>query len=153
AQAAQQATRTIPIVASGTVDPEAAGLVASLRRPGGNITGPTIISEALVGKQLELLKEVVPKMSRVGILWNPANPGNARQLRAAEAAVPGVQLQPVGVRDSTEIEKAFVAMTRQRAEGLVVLMDAIFMGEREKVADLAARHRLPAVYGYRLHAE
>src|SRR5262249_55024982 len=117
AQAAQQATRTIPIVASGTVDPEAAGLVASLRRPRGNITGPTIISEALVGKQLELLKEVVPKMSRVGILWNPANPGNARQLRAAEAAVPGVQLQPVGVRDSTEIEKAFVAMTRQRAEG------------------------------------
>jgi putative ABC transport system substrate-binding protein len=117
ARAAQQATRTIPIVVTGTVDPVEAGFVASLARPGGNITGPTIIAEALVGKQLELLTEVVPKVSRVAVLWNPANPGNARQLRAAEAAARGVRLQPVGARDSGEIEKAFVAMTRQRACG------------------------------------
>ena len=88
-QAAQRATRAIPIVAAGTIDPVAAGLVASLARPRGNITGPIIAPEELVGKQLELLREVVPKVSRVAVLWNPANPGIARQLRVAEAAAPG----------------------------------------------------------------
>jgi putative tryptophan/tyrosine transport system substrate-binding protein len=153
AQAAQRATKTIPIVFSGPADPVAAGLVASLARPGGNITGPTLLSEELVGKQLELLIEVVPKMSRVAVLWNPTNAGNARQLRAAEAAASGLRLQPVGARDSAEIEKAFVAMTRQRADGLVVLIDAILYGERERIAALAAQNRLPAVYGYSVFAE
>ena len=152
ARAAQQATRTIPIVLAGAVDPVGVGLVASLARPGGNITGFTIIPEALVGKQLELLTEVIPKVSRVAVLWNPDNPGNARQLRAAEA-VPGLRLEPVGARDSAEIEKAFVTMTRQRADGVVVLVDPIFLGERERIADLAMRNRLPAVYGHRLHAD
>jgi ABC-type uncharacterized transport system substrate-binding protein len=153
AQAAQRATKAIPIVFSGPADPVAAGLVASLARPGGNITGPTLLSEELVGKQLELLIEVVPKMSRVAVLWNPTNAGNARQLRAAEAAAPGLRLQPVGARDSDEIEKAFVAMTRQRADGLVVLIDAILYGERERIAALAAKNRLPAVYGFSVFAE
>jgi putative ABC transport system substrate-binding protein len=153
ARAAQQATRTIPLVVTGTVDPVEEGLVASLARPGGNITGPTIVAEALVGKQLELLKEVVPTLSRVAVLWNPANSGNARQLRAAEAVARGVRLQPVGARDSGEIETAFVAMSRQGADGLVVLVDAILMGDREKIADLAIRHRLPAVFGFRTHAD
>jgi ABC-type uncharacterized transport system substrate-binding protein len=152
ARAAQQATRTIPIVFAGAADPVGAGLVASLARPGGNITGSTIMAEALVGKQLELLTEVVPKVSRVAVLWNPDNPGNASQLRAADA-VPGLQLEPVGARDSAEIENAFVTMTRQRADGVVVLVDTIFLGERERIADLAMRNRLPAVYGYRLHAD
>ena len=153
AQAAQKATRTIPLVVTGTVDPVEAGLIASLARPGGNITGPTIIAEALVAKQLELLTEVVPKVSRVAVLWNSSNPGNARQLRAAEAAVPGIRLQPVGVRDSGELDKAFGAMTRQRADALLVLVDAILMAEREKIAALAVRHHLPAVFGFRTHAE
>ena len=112
----------------------------------------TLIPDALVGKQLELLTEILPKASRVAVLWNPDNPGNARQLRAAEA-VPGLRLEPVGARDSAEIEKAFVTMTRQRADGFVVLLDSIFLGEAERIADLAMRNRLPAVYGYRLHAD
>ena len=152
AQAAQHATRTIPIVIAGAVDPVGTGLVASLARPGGNITGSTLIPEALVGKQLELLTQVVPKVSRVAVLWNPTNPGNARQLRAAEA-VPGLRLEPVGARDSAEIEKAFVTMTRQRPDGLVVLLDPIFVGERDRIADLAMTNRLPAVYGSRLHPD
>ena len=143
----------IPIVASGTVDPVVVGLVASLARPGGNITGPTIISDELVGKQLELLREVVPKLSRVGILWNPANPGNAQQLRAAEAAARGLPLEPVGARDSNEIETAFAAMTRRRTDGLVVLADTTLISERERIADLAIKSRLPAVYGYSPYAE
>jgi len=153
AQAAQRATRVIPIVASGTVDPVAVGLIASFARPGGNITGPTIISDELVGKQLELLREVVPKLSRVGILWNPANPGNAQQLRAAEAAARGLPLEPVGARDSSEIETAFAVMTRRRTDGLVVLADTTLISERERIADLAIKSRLPAVYGWRPHAE
>ena len=152
ARAAQQATRTIPIVIGGAVDPVGTGLIASLARPGGNITGSTLIPEALVGKQLELLTEVVPKVSRVAVLWNPDNPGNARQLRAAEA-VPGLRLEPVGARDPAEIEKAFVTMTGRRADGVLVLLDPIFVGERERIADLAMRNRLPAVYGSRLHAD
>ena len=153
AQAAQRATKAIPIVFSGPADPVAAGLVASLARPGGNITGPTLLSEELVGKQLELLVEVVAKMSRVAVLWNPTNAGNARQLRAAKAAASGLRLQPVGVRDAAEIEKAFVAMTRQRADGLIVLLDTIFFNERDRIAALAATNRLPAIYGYRIFAE
>jgi putative ABC transport system substrate-binding protein len=151
ARAAQQATRTIPIVIAGAVDPVGTGLVASLARPGGNITGSTLIPEALVGKQLELLTQVVPNVSRVAVLWNPDNPGNARQLRAAEA-VPGLRLEPVEARDPAEIEKAFVTMTGRRADGVIVLLDPIFLHERERIADLAMRNRLPAVYGYRIHA-
>jgi putative ABC transport system substrate-binding protein len=152
ARAAQQATRTIPIVIGGAVDPVGAGLVASFARPGGNITGMTLIPEALVSKQLELLREVVPKASRVAVLWNPDNPGNARQLRAA-AAVSGIRVEPVGARSSAEIDKAFVTMAQQRPDGFVVLLDPFFVVERERIADLAIRNRLPGVYGFRIHAE
>jgi putative ABC transport system substrate-binding protein len=96
--------------------------------------------------------EVVPKVARVVVLWNPDNPVNASQLRAAEG-VSGLRLDPVGARTSAEIEKAFATMARQRPDGLVVLLDAIFLGERERIADLAMRSHLPAVYGYRLHAD
>ncbi len=152
ARAAQQATRTIPIVLGGAVDPVGAGLVASLVRPGGNITGVSLIPDALVGKQLELLTEILPKASRVAVLWNPDNPGNARQLRAAEA-VSGLRLEPVGARSSAEIDKAFVTMAQQRPDGFVVLLDPFFVGERERIADLAIRNRLPGVYGWRIHAD
>jgi putative ABC transport system substrate-binding protein len=155
AQAAQRATKAIPIVATGTVDPVAAGLVASLARPGGNLTGPAFIPEQLVGKGLELLREVVPNATRVAVLWNPNNAGNAHQLRAAEAAAAmlGMRLQPVEVRAREEIDRAFVTMMRERAGALLVLLDSIFYDRRERIADLAARNRLPAVYGHRVHAE
>ncbi len=155
AQAAQRATKAIPIIATGVTDPVAAGLVASLARPGGNITGPAIISHELVGKELELLREIVPRVSRVAILWNPANPGNAHQLRAAEAAAPalGVRLQRVEVRAPGEIDRAFAAMTRERVGALLVLLDAIFYDQRARIVDLAAKNRLPAVYGYSVFAD
>src|SRR4030095_3057431 len=97
AQAAQRATKAIPIVLSGPADPVAAGLVASLARPGGNITRPTLLCHQLMVKALELLREVVPNVTRVAVLWNPTNPGNTLQLRGAEAAAAasGVRLLPV----------------------------------------------------------
>ena len=115
-QDAQQATRTIPIVMSVVIDPLGSGLVASLARPGGNVTGLTIMASDLVGKQFEVLKEVVPKVSRVALLWNPANPGSAPQLRAAEVAARalGVRLQTLEARVPQEIESAFAAMTKER---------------------------------------
>jgi len=153
AQAAQRATTAIPIIATGTADPVAAGLVGSLARPGRNITGPTLISDQLVAKEVELLREVVPKVSRIAVLWNPANPGNALQLRAAEAAAQGLRLQPVEARGPAEIDGAFATMTRGRAGALLVLLDVVFYDQRQRIADLAARNRLPAVYGYGVFAE
>ena len=155
AQAAQRATKTIPIIATGTADPVAAGLVASLARPGGNITGPALISDQLAGKGLELLREVVPKVNRVAALWNPTNPGNTLQLRGSEAAAAalGVQLVPVEARSPSEIDSAFVAMAREGAGALLVLLDAIFYDRRERIADLAAKNRLPAIYGFSVFVE
>ena len=109
----------------------------------------------LIGKQLELLKEVVPKLSRVAVLSNPGNASNAPQLREAEVAARalGVRLQPLEVRDPSEIDSAFAAMTRERAGALIVLVDPIIFVHRRRVADLAAKSRLPSVYGVRGHAE
>ncbi len=154
-QDAQQATRTIPIVMSVVIDPVGSGLVASLARPGGNVTGLTMMASDLVGKQLQVLKEVVPKVSRVALLWNPDNPGSAPQLRQAEAAARalGVQLQTLEARGPQEIGSAFAAMTRERAGGLVVLADAILLNQRRQIAELAAKRRLPEVYPLREHAE
>ena len=147
-QAAQRATKTIPIIMIGPADPVAAGLVASLPRPGGNITGLAVISHELVGKELELLREVVPKVSTVGVLWNPTNPGNVTQLRGAEAAARtlGMRVQPVEARSPGEIDRAFMAMTREGAGALLVLLDAVLLEQRGMIADLAAKNRLPAIY-------
>ena len=155
AQAAQQATKVIPIVMTGPADPVADGLVASLARPGGNITGLAIVSHELIGKELELLREVVPKVTRMAVLWNPTNPGNLHQLRAAQAAAAalGVHLQPLQTRSPGEIEGAFAAMTRDRAGALLVLLDSMLLAQRERIAGLAAKNRLPAVYGLRLHVQ
>ncbi len=154
-QDAQQATRTIPIVMSVVIDPVGSGLVASLARPGGNVTGLTIMASDLIGKQLELLKEVVPKVSRVALLWNPANPGSAPQLRQAEAAARalGVRLQPLEARGPQEIDSAFAAMTRERAGALLILPDAIFGNQRRQIAELAAKRRLPSLLGVGEYAE
>ena len=154
-QDAQQATRTIPIVMSVVIDPLGSGLVASLAHPGGNVTGLTIMASDVVGKQFEVVKEVVPKVSRVALLWNPANPGSAPQVREAEGAARalGVRLQTLEARDPQEIDSAFAAMTKERAGALVVLSDAILLNQRRQIAELAAKSRLPAVYTLREHAE
>ena len=154
-QDAQQATRTIPIVMSVVIDPLGSGLVASLARPGGNVTGLTIMASDVVGKQFEVVKEVVPKVSRVALLWNPANPGSAPQVREAEGAARalGVRLQTLEARDPQEIDSAFAAMTKERAGALVVLTDSILTNQRSQIAELAAERRLPAIYGNSEHAE
>jgi putative ABC transport system substrate-binding protein len=148
-QAAQQATRTIPIVMSVVIDPLGSGLVPSLARPGGNVTGVSMMGPDLVGKQLGLLKEVVPKVSRVALLWNPENPGSATQLREAKAAarVLGLRLQTLEARNPEEIDSAFAAMTRERAGALLILADGIFGNQRRQIAELAAKRRLPSIFG------
>ena len=148
-QAAKQATGTIPIVVAAVIDPVAAGLVASLAHPGGNITGLSQMVPELVGKQLEVLKEVAPKISRVALLGNPANAGNAPQVRHAQNAARalGMRLQSLEARGPSEIESAFAAMTAERAGAVIVLIDSTLIDHRTRIADLAARRRLPMVSG------
>jgi len=155
AHAAKQATETIPIVMVNVADPVATGLVASLARPGGNITGLSLMLPALVGKQLEMLKEVVPRVSRVALLGNPANPNNASQVRHAQDAARalGVQLQPLEARDLSEIDKAFAVITTERAGVVIVLGDTILLNHRTRIFNHAARRRLPTVSGGSEYAE
>jgi len=154
-QAVQQATKTIPIVMSVVLDPVGSGLATSLARPQGNITGTSMMAPDIVGKQLQVLKEVVPNVSRVAVLWNPANPGSAPQLREAEAAARAlrVQLQVLEARVPKEIDSAFATMTRERAGALVILADDICTNRRRQIAELAMRRHLPSVYGVREYAE
>ena len=153
--AAQRATSTIPIVFAIAPDPVDEGLVASLARPGGNITGLASIATEVVGKQLELLKEIAPRLSRVAVLQNPSNLAHPSTLREAEGAARalGVLLHAVQARTPSEINAAFVAMRSQRAGGVLVLRDALFFTQRAQIAALAAKSRLPAVYGIREAAE
>ena len=154
--AAKHATQTIPIVMVGVGDPLGSGLVASLARPGGNVTGPSSMLADVSGKQLALLKETIPKASAVAVLWNPANPvWQAAALRETEAAARalGLRLQLLEARGPDELEAAFAAMTRERAGALFVPADIIFARHAQQIADLAARNRLPAMYGFREHVE
>jgi putative ABC transport system substrate-binding protein len=147
AQAAQAATKTIPIVTVTHADPVGSGLVASLARPGANITGLTSVVIELIAKQLELLKEAVPKVSRVAVISNPANQLVPLQLREADsdARVWGVELQILEARGPNELDRAFAAMTRERIGALLVLGDPLFFQHRTRIADLAAKRRLPAM--------
>jgi putative ABC transport system substrate-binding protein len=149
AQAAQRATSTIPIVMAGIIDPVASGLIRNLARPGGNITGQSMMSPDLVAKQLEMLKEVVPKLSRVALLSNPANPGNAPQVKYGQDAgrALGLQIQALKASNPGDIDRAFSVMSEERAGGLVVLVDAALLDHRARIVDLAARSHLPAMYG------
>jgi putative tryptophan/tyrosine transport system substrate-binding protein len=146
-RAVQLTTRTIPIVMSLVNDPVGSGLVASLARPGGNVTGLTVMSPDLAGKQLQLLKEVVPEVSRVAVLRNPDNPAGTAMLREAEAAAQalGVQLQTLEARNPPEIDSAFAAMTRERAGALLILPDGVFLSQRSQIAELAMKRRLPSI--------
>jgi putative ABC transport system substrate-binding protein len=144
---AKQATGTIPIVMTGSGDPVGSGLVVSLARPGGNVTGLAVLSTEIVGKQLELLKEMVPKVSRVAILWNPTNPPHRRALEAAKIAAHslGIQLDALEAQRPDDLERAFAAMTRERAGALLVLRDGMFLLHSKRIVDLAAKSRLPAM--------
>ena len=154
-RAAKQVTRTTPIVMSVVVDPVGSGLVPSLARPGGNLTGTSIMATELIGKQFELLREVVPKVSRMTLLWNPTNPSHAPSISHVQAAARslGMQLQLLEARDPQEIDRAFAAMTREQAGALVVLPDAIFTNQVRQIAELAVQRRLPSIYGTIEYAE
>ncbi len=149
--AAKRATTAIPIVMTAAGDPVGSGLVASLARPGGNITGLSILAPELGGKRLQLLKVVVPGVSRVAILWNAANPYPVLVWRETEAAAPalGVHLQSLDVRGPDDLEGAFAAATRWRAGALITVEDPLTFGQRIRIVDFAARSRLPAIYGSR----
>jgi putative tryptophan/tyrosine transport system substrate-binding protein len=152
ALAAKGATRTIPIIIASAADPVADGLVASLARPGGNITGLTgAVGPEIGGKRLELLKETVPKISRVAVLSNPANPSSAPYLAETKAAAQSlrVQLQMLEARDPDGIEKAFAGMTKERPEAMLVLIDSMFILQRARIVSLAAKQRLPTMFSWR----
>ena len=155
ALAARRITRTIPIVMGQSGDPVAMGVVTSLAHPGGNVTGLTTLSTDLPAKQVDILKEAVPKLSRLAVLSNPANSLSIAALGHANAAVRalGLQIQPVDVREPKEFDGAFVAITRARADALLVLPDPMFLTQRTRIARLAAKSRMPAIYGIPEHAE
>jgi putative tryptophan/tyrosine transport system substrate-binding protein len=148
AAAAKNATSTIPIIMSGGTDPVATGLVQSLARPGGNITGVTIMNEELAGKRLELLKETSPKVSRLGVLWNSTNPGTAVVFKQTQAAAQelSLSLQSLEVKTVNDLQGAFDAATRRGVNGLVLLAAAPIASHLKLVADLAVKNRLPSTY-------
>jgi putative tryptophan/tyrosine transport system substrate-binding protein len=147
-QAAQRATRTIPIVMTVVSDPVGSGVVASLARPGGNVTGLSLMHPELSGKRLALLKEVIPKISRVAVFWSSSTASYRLVLRETEAAarVLGIQLQAVEVRGPTDFDSAFSAIIKDRVGALVVLPDAMFRNQQNRILDLAAKSRVPAMY-------
>jgi putative ABC transport system substrate-binding protein len=156
ALAAKSATSTIPIVMIFPNDPVGTGLVASLARPGGNITGTTFTpSPEILGKQLQILKEAVPRATRVAILWNPGEPGRILQSGRLDAAARslGIHLQNVEARGPDEFDGVFAAMARERADALVVAGGSAFLVHRSRLAELAAKGRLPAIYSYRENVE
>ena len=153
-RAAQQATTTIPIVVTAMGDPVRDGLVASLARPGGNITGTTFLGPELVPKRLSFLRELLPTISRVAVLWHPgafSEPTIREMLNevAQAAGTLGVQLQLVEVRSAEEFDHAFTTMVGARAEALFQFPSTLFFNERRRIVDLAARHRLPAMFNAR----
>ena len=152
---AKAATTTIPIVMANDTDPVGNGFVASLARPGGNITGLATLAPELSGKQLELLKEIVPKLSRVAVLGNSTQPGNALALREIELAARAfkVQLQNLDVLDPKDIEAAFRAASKGRAEALLVLGGPVLFSNRKQIIDFAVKNRLPAIYERLEHVE
>jgi putative ABC transport system substrate-binding protein len=151
ALAVQRAAATIPLVMVAVGDPVGTGLVASLARPGGNSTGLTSIAPDLEGKRMELLREIVPKLARVSFLLNPDNAfhvGSEKQARAA-AQVLHLDVQFIGVRADSDFDHAFDAIARERPDAFIVLADRVFLHNRGRIVDFAARNRLPAVYPYR----
>jgi ABC-type uncharacterized transport system substrate-binding protein len=146
--ALKQETKTIPIIIVSSSDPVQAGIIASLARPGGNITGMSLIGSDLWPKRLELLKEIVPKVSRVAIFWNKSNTGMAVEAKATReaAGLMGVTLQDRGVKDADEIDAVFEAMTRERPDAFLALMDITLRAHRKRILEFLEKHRVPAIY-------
>jgi len=155
AQAVKKTTTTIPVVMSGVGDAVSVGLVASLARPAGNLTGTTLITPDLTGKQLELLKEIVPRITRVAVLGITGNPTSGSDLRATKdaARILGLQLQVVEVGGPEEFGSAFSEIAKGRSGGLLGLGSPVMVNNRHHIADLAIKHRLPAVFLQKEHAE
>jgi putative tryptophan/tyrosine transport system substrate-binding protein len=151
ASAAKDATSTIPIVMVTTGNPVQGGLVASLARPGGNVTGVTALGQVLNVKRLELLKEAVPEVKRVAVLTNPASPYTEPFLQESEAAAHalGVEVRVADAREPDELERAFQAIVKERADALMVLSDPMFITRRRQIVELAAKNRLPSMFGER----
>jgi putative ABC transport system substrate-binding protein len=147
-RAAKEATATIPIVMAPADDPVGTGLVVSLARPGGNITGLSVLSWDADAKRVQLLREVVPNLVRVAVLWNPTNPGHRQALKQLEEPTRSIRIElyPTTAPGADELEKAFSRMVQGRVGAVVVLGDALFYAQRAKILQLAARNSLPAMY-------
>src|SRR5262245_31661725 len=147
-RAAKEATSTIPIVMANVGDPVGEGFVASLARPGGNITGLSALAPELSGKRLELLREVVPKLTRVAVLGTASGPGVSLQLRELEPAAKAfkVQLHYLDVQNPKDIDSAFRAASKERADAVITLGGGILVSQRAQIVELAAKNRLPAIY-------
>jgi putative ABC transport system substrate-binding protein len=147
AQLVRKASPDMPIVCFLCGDVIGTGLVQSLARPGGNITGLTSINPATSGKRLELLKEVVPRLGSVALMWNSRNPVSGPEVKESEAAAKalGLQVRSIGVSDPASYKDAFAAMASERVQGLVIISDATFYGQRRQIAALAQAHAIPAV--------
>jgi len=146
---ARQVTKTIPIVFAAHADPVGVGHVASLARPSGNVTGLTIVNTDLVAKQLEILKEVVPQATRIGVLFSPTAPSHRPALQAVQTAGQklGVQLQLIPVRTSEDVDEAFATMAREHVASYLVVAAPLFILHRARIAELALRYRLPGMFG------
>jgi putative ABC transport system substrate-binding protein len=155
AQAAKRATDTIPIVMGNAADPVGTGLVASLTRPGANVTGLSDFNQAVVAKRLELLRDITGSLSRAAVLWNPTNPTNPLQLKEVETAARAMRiaLLPLAAKSPADIDRAFDAMRKERTEALLVLGDPMLGTHRHKMAELAAKARIPAIYGTSEHVD
>jgi putative ABC transport system substrate-binding protein len=151
-RAARNATSTIPIVMVSATDPGVPGTIASLARPAGNVTGTNTLSWDLFGKRLELLKEIIPNISRVAVLHNSRNPApvDAWDQALASAAKLGVKLQRIEVQSPSEFDEAFAKIVRESAEALVVVQSTMFDTPPYPIAQLAAAHQIPAIYGSRI---
>ena len=154
-RAAQQATTTIPIVMANIIDPIGSGFVSSLARPGGNITGLSNMTSEVSPKHLELLVTMVPKLSRVAVLLNPANSGHPGILKSIQAAAEkvGIKILRLEAETPQKIESTFTVMTQERAGAVIVAIDAFFLQQQRQIAELALRHRLPSISGFRQNAE
>ena len=151
AKAAKAATATIPIVFIAAGDPVKDGLIVSLGRPGGNLTGLSLLNLAVAAKRLELLHELVPKAAMISVLVNPTNSQTAAELEQIQAAARtlGLQTRVLNASYETEIETAFATLVQERGEALLVVSDPLFTGRRDELVTLAARNAIPAVYQYR----
>jgi putative tryptophan/tyrosine transport system substrate-binding protein len=149
--AVKAATTSVPLVMVAVGDPVGTGIVASLGRPGGNITGLSSIAPELEGKRLELLRELIPNLSHIAVLWNPINPFHVTSLKQVRdaAALLRMRVQSVEVRASEDIDRALAAITSERPGALLILADRVFLHDRKRLMDFATQNRLPGVYAYR----